>query len=138
MKTISAKEIRQLYKNLWPFMFPAQCMDSVYSLETVDHIKAIIDECQRYKKIQFRDQIADCDNYALSLWAEFDETWGATAGYYLPCPLGRASGLRFNGENENHTLNTFLSDTGIYFFEPQLSQLWSADNNKDLIFLVQM
>ena len=138
MKTIPAKKIRKAYRKLWPLMLPAQCMDSDYLLETVDNIKAIIDKCQRYKKIQFRDQIADCDNYALSLWAEFDEIWGATPGYNLPCPFGRASGLKFNGEAENHTLNTFLCDTGIYFFEPQLGQLWLADKNNDLIFLVQM
>ena len=137
MKTISAEQVRDSYKKMWPFMFPVQCMDQVYVLEKMENIKAIIDQCQRYKKIQFRDQIADCDNFALSLWAEFDEIWGSTAGYYLPCPFGRASGFRFNGENENHTLITFLSDR-IYFFDPQLRQFWQADDKKDLIFLVQM
>lgn len=138
MKTISPKEISAQYKKMWPFMFPVQCMDSVYLLEQAENIKAIIDKCLRYKKMQFRDQIVDCDDFALSLWAEFNETWGETPGYYLPCPFGRASGLRFNGENENHTLNTFLCDSGIYLFDPQLRNIWKADRNKDLIFLVQM
>ena len=138
MKTITAEKIKSEYKKLWPFMFPPQCMDKTYTLESVESVKAIIDRCGRYKKIQFRDQIADCDNFALSLWAEFDEIWGQTSGYYLPCPFGRTSGLKFKGEFENHTLNTFLCDTGIYFFEPQLRELWRSDNNNDLIFIVQM
>lgn len=138
MKTISAEQVKSEYKKLWPFMLPVYCMDQTYVLETTANIESIIDRCQRYKKLQFRDQIVDCDNFALSLWAEFDEIWGNTSGYYLPCPFGRTSGFKFNGEVENHTLITFLSDNGIYFFEPQLRQLWKADNKDDLIFLVQM
>ena len=98
MKTVSAKQIKTKYKKMWPFMIPVFCMDQTYVLESVENIKLIIDRCERYKKMHFRDQIVDCDNYALSLWAEFDEIWGNTPGYYLPCPLGRASGIKFNGE----------------------------------------
>ena len=138
MKTISAEQVRSQYKKMWPFMLPVFCMDQTYVLEELNNIRSIIDKCRRYKKMQFRDQIVDCDDYALSLWAEFGEIWGNTPGYYLPCPLGRTSGFKFKGEIENHTLITFLSDSGIYFFEPQLSELWKASRDKDLIFLVQM
>jgi len=135
---ISATDVKVEYKKLWPFMMPVQCADKSYFLESVDNIKNIIDKCKRFRTLKFRDQIVDCDNFALSLWAEFCEIWGETKGYYLPCPIGRASGFKFRGETENHTLITFFASEGIYFFEPQLKELWKADNKKDLIFLVQM
>ena len=138
MKTISAEQVRSQYKKKWPFMFPVQCMDKSYTLEGAENVKRIIGKCGRYKKIQFRDQIADCDDYALSVWAEFSEIWGNTPKYYLPCPIGRASGFKFNGDAGNHTTITFLSSDGIYFFEPQTGEVWLSDSRNDLIFLVQM
>ncbi len=135
---ISAEEIKAKYKKLWPFMMPVQCMDQNYVLESFENIRSIIDKCERYKKLRFRDQIVDCDDFALSVWSEFVEHWGATPGYYLPCPIGRASGFKFNGEMQNHTLITFLVKEGIFFFEPQTNDLWQTNGKHDLIFMVQM
>jgi len=138
-KIISAEQVRAKYKNLWPTPWLVIfCADKTYTLETAENIKKMIGQCRRYKDLKFRDQIVDCDNFALSVWAEFCEIWGQTQGYYLPCPIGRASGLRFDGQNENHTVVTFLAKEGIFFFDPQASKIWTADSNQDFIFLVQM
>lgn len=143
MNLISADEVKKTYKEMWSFMMPPLCKDKVYELESPVKIKYIIDKCERYKTLKFVEQKVDCDDFARSLWDEFCEIWGKTPEYKLPCPVGRASGMRFRGENENHTVTTFLTADGIYFFDPTqqfipVERWWKADKKNDLIFLVEM
>lgn len=141
MELISAEKVKQQYKELWPFMMEPLCFDSRYQIETIYKIEQLIGQCDRYKKISFRDEIADCDNIALALQEQFvNEAWIENKEHLFPCAFGRTVALKLDGERQipPHMVTTFYAREGVYIFAPQLRKLWKADKEKDILILVLM
>ena len=134
---ISASKIKQEYKKLWKgfLIIPPTCKSPQYALVDSDEILALIHQCTRHKQ-QFKDNTDKCEIVSLLLWAEVVEKWEQENS--TPLPIGRASGLRFKGDLENHTLVTYYSRQGIYLYDRFRGGAWKANPDNDIVFLVEM
>jgi len=134
---ITAKEVKEQYKKIWPFVTPT-CKAVKYSYVPFIEIKAIIDSCDRYKKIVFNEGSAECDFISLVAFCQACEIWHELHPTAPPLPIGRASAFALKGEKDKHTLVTFFCQDGVYFFDQRFKEFWLANSEKDFVFLIEM
>ena len=123
---ISAKEVRQRLKGIWPNLKNIWLFDKQYELPTKDQIEDFIDGHYFDAPVH-----ADCDDYALQLHAYVKRKRPQWA-------FGEATGKKIRDIKAVHSLNIAITETKVYLIEPQLEGLWLADSKLDDIFFVKM
>ena len=134
---ITAQKIKDQLRQKWPIISFMWLPDKTYWMPTIKEVRDTVSKCQIHKAMIFKDDIADCDDFALQLHAEVKRLCN-TAGLGVHWPFGEAFGLKWQGLVEQHTANIAVTLTGIYLIEPQTNEIWQADSNKDQILLVKM
>jgi len=138
MDKIARDVVIKKYMEFWPMiMTPPLWDDKYFSISPLNYAEKILSKCKLRHGIKFVEERADCDFFALITMADFHMQWNKDDKYPYQSPFGRASGLKFDGEVGNHTVNVLMVDEGIYLFDPQISKLWSADKKKDVVYLIK-
>lgn len=83
-----------------------------------------------------QEEDEDCDDWALEAYAYVKRYYRKKEGLKYPAPFGRCIGNKFNGVEENHTMNIVYSN-GIYLVEPQTGEVRKPGKG-DSIWFVEM
>lgn len=80
----------------------------------------------------------DCDDIAVNGRVEVLKWWKNNYKESESVAMGVANGIRFNGVDENHTLNVLIFKNVVYLYDFQLDEWWQANPVNDLIYKVDM
>ena len=134
----TSKQIRKTITNLWPIR-DIWLVDPKYFLLDIDVVDQIIKELSN-KKLEFIDNVWDCDNYSLLLNAEFKKyqydclTCSGYTKVNYTWAFGQCLAKKVKGIDTNHAINIAVCKQGVYLIEPQNDDIWKVDKNKDELY----
>ena len=143
MKKLSDKKVRKLISDQCPEVRFVWLTDREYILPTLAEFKKYLEK-SKVIKMDFIDNLQDCDDFALQLHAECKRVRGVLAelgqipsSEWAPWAVGECFGIKFNNVKGSHNLNIAVCEEGIYLIEPQTKEIWPINLNKDTILLVR-
>ncbi|MDY6957802.1 MAG: hypothetical protein SVK08_01460 [Halobacteriota archaeon] len=128
---ITASKLREEVKEAFPslkafFCEYVECLDEKYLIPSYDESIELIEKCwEPIKAVKREDNIGDCDNRAIKLYA--DVHWHRVLNIKnipederIQWSFGVASGLTPFGIM--HTFNLIRNDRGLYVFDNKIKQ----------------
>jgi hypothetical protein len=99
-----------------------KCLDRIYSVPKKEDVINFLLSSNIPKK-KFKNEVFDCDNYAMEFWGLINNWDDETVPYSYP--LGFAY-------SDNHAFNILIASDGqIYIIEPQNGNLFSLQQVRD-------
>lgn len=140
----STTEIKTKLKSIWPDLFNIWLQDKAFWLPSKERMDQFVQRIQnKLQNMQWRDQISDCDNYAI--WLIGEATW-IRASMYSNIPSNEwyswavfyCNANVVRGMDMYHSLNLCLCDDGIvYMIDPTDNcKVWPASRKYDSIYYV--
>jgi len=107
--------------------------DKYFWVPFLAEVKAVV-ELTHVERMRFMENINDCDDYALQLHAQVNlyradqaRDMAIPSDEHFPWPFGEAFGIKFQGEEYQHSCNVvYTKDEGFQFIEPQTDEMWFA------------
>jgi hypothetical protein len=139
---ISAEAIREIVRSTCPSVQFIWMQDGFYVQPKLSDALAAA-TASGIAHLRFNGELMDCDDYALLLNAymkkrriDLGDSIPASESFHWA--FGEAFGNRFNGLDEEHTLNIMLAEDGLLLLEPQTYVHWTPTQNKDSVLIVKM
>ena len=133
MKIITAKEIRKILRRQWPKLRHIWIFDKKLVVLPDNQVNIILEGIDVYKQ-QFKNELFDCDDFALVANA-FVKIKGSELCLSYSWAFGEAS--IYYPEKGIHNQNIFITeDFEIRLFEPQKNEITLPDN--ETVFYVRI
>ena len=138
MKT---KELKRELRKIFPKLYHIWFTDSEYSILKLTDLREILKDVS-VKDFRFRSNVWDCDNFALQLHAriqkyQYDLIQLSEVKNHKSWAFGEVIGMKFRGEQKNHTANICMTDSGLMLIEPQNNKIWKAKQGDDFVYFVK-
>jgi hypothetical protein len=129
MGTISADNIVNQLKNVWPTLKEIWCFDSQYKMVSFNEFDEWISS--RWLDIEsITAENPDCDDYALQQHAIVKRE--------INLAFGEAFGTKFEGISVYHSLNVVICYEGPYLVDPKKRIIWTPSASMDNVLWVRM
>ena len=141
MRQVTATEIKTNLKEVFPNLYDIWITDQEYSVLNLEVLKAVLKDVS-IKDMRYKNNIWDCDNFALLLHAmvqkyQYDLLELCLPKKHLSWAFGEAMGLKYQGVSKNHAVNICMTEQGLVFIEPQNDNIWPAVKDNDVIYFAK-
>lgn len=128
MKIVTFEQIKNIIKNQHPGVRNIWCFDSQYTAPNMEEFKEIIEEIKPIT-IKFKQELFDCDDYALVM-AAFVKLKAAVK-FHKGIAFGEITVRNTMLAGEVHSLNVLITeDKKMHYYEPQGKTFVDGQNYK--------
>ena len=146
---VNSKEVKRQLRLVWPDQWKrlirhTYIFDRFYWLPTRKEVEEFL-KVSKVDKMQFFDEIADCDDFALLTHADAKKVRiilypNIPREEWAPWAFGETAGSKFRGMKMKHMVNICITrDEGVLLLDTsQRDRIWQARADKDNLFFIKM